>query len=101
MCVVCIIWRQTRECWLAIAEDRACNTAKEGLLSDQFASCFQLSRDYSKFPVLCLWYVFFFACLRKAESVDIALCCCGMLFADICCPNQLNNWLCMVVWRRR
>lgn len=91
MCVMYIIWRQAKNCWLAIAEDRACNTAKEGFLSDQFASCFQLSRNYSTFSVLCLWYMFFFACSGKGESVDIALCCCGRLFANVCCLNQLNN----------
>lgn len=86
MCAVYRIWRQARDCWLAIAVDRAC-TAKEGLLSDQSASCFQLSRDYSKFLVLCVWYMFFFACSRKAQSVDVALCCCGRLCADSYCPN--------------
>lgn len=43
MCAVYIIQSQARDCWLAIAEDRHCNTAKEGLLSDPFARCFQLS----------------------------------------------------------
>jgi len=62
------------DCWLAIAENRACNAAKEGVLSDQFASCFQLSRDYSRFLLLCLGYTCISACLGKAESVDIATC---------------------------
>lgn len=95
MCVVYIMQRQARDCWLAIAEDRASNTANEGLLSDQFASCFQLSRDYSKFPMLCLWYMFLFSCSRKAESVDIALCCCGRLLDDVCC---LISWIIGSAW---
>lgn len=92
MCIMHIIRREARDCWLAIAENRACNTAKEGVLSDQFASFFQLSRDYSKFLVLCLGYTCFSACLRKAESVDTAICRWGRLFPDVCCLNQLTNW---------
>lgn len=92
VCVMHIIWRQARDCWLAIAENRACNTAKERVLSDQFASCFQLSRDYSKFLVLCLGYTCFSACPRKAESVDAAVCCWGRLLSGVCCRNQLTNW---------
>lgn len=74
VCVIRVIWRQAMDCWLAIAENRACNAAKEGVLSDQFASCFQLSRDYSRFLLLCLGYKCISACLGKAESVDIATC---------------------------
>lgn len=71
MCIMHIIWREARDCWLAIAENRACNTAKEGVLSDQFASFFQLSRDYSKFLVLCLGYACFSACREKQKVLTL------------------------------
>lgn len=40
MCVIRIVWRQARDCWLAVAENRACNSAKEGVLSDHLQAAF-------------------------------------------------------------